>query len=143
LKPRKEFNLLEEYPYLDPEYMLPKTGPSNDQNVQCRQTKEIRYKHVNYIFNTQMSVMTLTQEQERVLDFIMTNPKGLHVLTGTPGSGKSFFIKYIIQYLQSNNKTVLLSGTIGAAARRLSRIANTLHTTFCIPTQEYLSCLQN
>jgi type II secretory ATPase GspE/PulE/Tfp pilus assembly ATPase PilB-like protein len=54
---------------------------------------------MSHIFDIQLSDMTLTQEPESVLDSIMANPKGLHVLTGTSGSGKSFFIKYITQYL--------------------------------------------
>jgi type II secretory ATPase GspE/PulE/Tfp pilus assembly ATPase PilB-like protein len=70
--------------------------------------------------------MKLTQEQEDVLDSIMAHPKGLHVLIGTPGSGKSYFI----QYLHLKGKTVLLSGTTGAATRRLSKTANMVHTTF-------------
>jgi DNA replication protein DnaC len=110
-------------------------------NVQCQQAKEIKYKHVSHNFDIQISEMTLTQEQEGVLDSIMANPEGLHVLTGTPGSGKSFFIKYITQYLQLKGKTILLSGTTGATARRLSKTANTVHTTFRIPTRGYLSCL--
>jgi hypothetical protein len=84
-------NLLEEYPYLDPKYVPPKIGLSNDPNIQCWQTRGIKYKHVTHIFNTQMSDMTLTQELEAVLDSIMANPKVLHVLIGTLGSGKSFF----------------------------------------------------
>jgi ABC-type glutathione transport system ATPase component len=123
-------NLFEEYPYLDPEYIVPDIGPSTDMNVQCQQAKEIRYKHVSHIFDIQISEMKLTQEQEDVLDSIMAHPKGLHVLIGTPGSGKSYFIKYIIQYLQLKGKTVLLSGTTGAATRRLSKTANMVHTTF-------------
>jgi tRNA uridine 5-carbamoylmethylation protein Kti12 len=64
----------------------------------------------------------------------MANPKALHVLTGTPGSGKIFFIKYITQYLQLKDKIVLLSGTTRAAIRRLSKTTNMIHTTFQIPT---------
>jgi hypothetical protein len=55
-------NLLEEYPYLDPEFIILDTGPSSDLNVQCRHAKEIKYKHVNHIFDKQLSDMKLTQE---------------------------------------------------------------------------------
>jgi type II secretory ATPase GspE/PulE/Tfp pilus assembly ATPase PilB-like protein len=51
---------------------------------------------VNHVFDTHTSDMTLTEEQKDDLDSILANSKGLHVLTGTLGSGKSFFIKYII-----------------------------------------------
>ena len=110
-------------------------------NVQCLQAKEIRYKHVSHIFDIQISEMMLTQEQEGVLGFIMANPEGLHVLTGTPGNGKSFFIKYIIQYLQLKGKTILQSGTTKAVARWLNKTTNMVHTTFRIPTLGYLSCI--
>jgi ATP-dependent exoDNAse (exonuclease V) alpha subunit len=88
-----------------------------------------------------MSDMTLTQEQERLLNSIIANLEGLHVLSETPGSGKSFFIKYITQYFQWKGKTVVLSRTTGAAALRLCKTANTIHTTFRIPIQGYLFCL--
>ena len=83
----------------------------------------------------------LTQEQEGIFDSIMATPKDLHVLTGTLGSSKSFFIKYITRYFQLEGKTILLLGTTGAIVRWLSRTTNTVHTTFRIPTQKYLSCL--
>ena len=85
-------NLLEEYPYLDSKYVPPKIGLSNDPNIQCWQTKGIKYKHVTHIFSTQMSNMMLTQEQEAILDFIVANPKVLHVLIGTFGSVKGFIL---------------------------------------------------
>jgi hypothetical protein len=55
-------NLLEEYLYLDPEYVVPDIGPSTNMNVQCQQAKEIRYKDVSHIFDIQISKMTLIQE---------------------------------------------------------------------------------
>jgi KaiC/GvpD/RAD55 family RecA-like ATPase len=60
--------------------------------------------------------MTLIQEQEGILDSIMANPECFYVLTGTPGSGKIFFIKFITQYLQLKAKIVLLSRTMGLAS---------------------------
>ena len=68
-------NLLKEYPYLDPEYVVPDIGPSTDMNVQCQQAKEMRYKHVSHIFDIQIFDMTLTQEQEGVLDSIIAKSK--------------------------------------------------------------------
>jgi hypothetical protein len=62
------------YSYLDLEYVVPDIGPSTDMNVQCHQAKEIRFKHVSHIFDKKISEMTLTQEQEGVLDSIMENP---------------------------------------------------------------------
>jgi ATP-dependent exoDNAse (exonuclease V) alpha subunit len=65
----------------------------------------------------------------------------LHVLTGTPGSGKTFFVKYLAQYFQTQNKIVLLSATTGAAALRLSSNASTTHILFRIPSRGYLTPL--
>jgi hypothetical protein len=65
--------------------------------------------------------MKLTQEQEAIFDSIMVQPNGLYILTETPRSGKSFFIKYIIQYFQSEGQKVLLLETTGVAAGWLSR----------------------
>jgi hypothetical protein len=55
-------NLLEEYPNLDPKYVPPEIGPSNDPNVQWQQNKGIKYKYVSHIFDTYMSNINLTQE---------------------------------------------------------------------------------
>ena len=85
--------------------------------------------------------MTLTPDQQRVFYVILQNPTGLYVLTGTPGSGKTFFVKYLAQYFQTQNKLVLLSATTGAAALRLSSTASTTHTLFRIPSRGYLSPL--
>ena len=85
--------------------------------------------------------MQLTEEQQYVMDNIIQNSHGLHILTGTPGSGKMFFVKYIAQYFQNHNKKVIISATTGAAALRLCKTASTVHTMFRIPTHGYLSVL--
>ena len=53
-------NLLEEYPFLDSEYILLETRPSNDHNVLYWQARGIKHKHVKHTFNTYMSNMILT-----------------------------------------------------------------------------------
>ena len=41
------------------------------------------------------------------------------------------------------NKKVLLSATTGAAARRLSRSASTVHNNFVIPTKGFIGTLRH
>jgi type II secretory ATPase GspE/PulE/Tfp pilus assembly ATPase PilB-like protein len=59
-------------------------------------------------------MMKLNDEQQRVFDSITQNPHGLHILTSTPKSGKTFFVKYITQHFHMHGKNVLLSVTTGA-----------------------------
>jgi type II secretory ATPase GspE/PulE/Tfp pilus assembly ATPase PilB-like protein len=59
--------------------------------------------------------MVLTEEQQHIMDNILQNPHGLHILAGTPGSGKTFFVKYITQYFQKHDKKIILSATTAAA----------------------------
>ena len=91
-------------------------------------------KPKNHVFDIQLSDMMLIPDQHVFLA-ILQNPTGLHVLTGTPGSGKTFFVKYLAQYFQTQNKLVLLSATTSAAALRLSSTASTTHTLFRIASR--------
>jgi hypothetical protein len=75
----------------------------------------------------------LTDEQQVVFNAIMAQPYGVHVISGCPGSGKTFLTKYITHHLQLQSKRVLLSATTGAAATRLGASATTAHTAFALP----------
>ena len=86
--------------------------------------------------------MTLTNEQQYILDNILQNLVGLHVLSGTPGSGKTFFVKYMAQHFQLLQKNVLMCATTGAATWRLCPTTSTAHTFFHIPSRGYLFPLQ-
>ena len=83
--------------------------------------------------------MVLTEEQQHVMDNILQNSHGLHILTSIPRSGKTFFVKYITQYFQKHDKKIILSATTWAVTLRLSKSAFTVHTVFRIPTHGYLS----
>jgi hypothetical protein len=48
---------------------------------------------------------------EHVFDCIIQNCIGLHIVTSTLGSGNFFSIQYITQYIQLQNKHVLMSAT--------------------------------
>jgi type II secretory ATPase GspE/PulE/Tfp pilus assembly ATPase PilB-like protein len=39
--------------------------------------------------------MQLNDEQKKMLHSFIENPKSLHIIIGTHGSGKTFLIKYI------------------------------------------------
>jgi len=53
-------------------------------------------------------------------------------MSGTPGSGKTFFIQYLTEYYMLLKKKVILTVTIGCAASRLNSKASTVHNTFHI-----------
>jgi hypothetical protein len=75
---------------------------------------------------------TLTPDQQLVfLD--LDGATGLHVLSGAPGSGKTFLTQFLEHKWRSSDKKVLLLATTGAAAVCPSVTANTVHSVFCIP----------
>jgi type II secretory ATPase GspE/PulE/Tfp pilus assembly ATPase PilB-like protein len=51
-----------------------------------------------------LSMMQLNHKQQKVFHSIIENPQGLHVLTSTYGSGKTFFVKYITRHFQTLGK---------------------------------------
>jgi len=62
---------------------------------------------------------------------------GIH--TTTLGNEKIFFVECIAQYFYIHNKIVIISATIRATTFKFSKSASTVHTTFHIPTHNYLS----
>ena len=75
-------------------------------------------------------------DQEKVINAIVSNPKGLHVLSGPPGSGKSLTTQIVTDKLRANNKIVVLTATTGCAAVRLSLYAGTVHSCFSLPVKD-------
>jgi ATP-dependent exoDNAse (exonuclease V) alpha subunit len=129
---------LQDYLFLDP------LNISNNENIPHELTPPSLHclsRPEYHVFYIKLSNMMLTPDQQRVFHVILQNPTGLHVLTGTPGSGKTFFVKYLAQYFQTQNKLVLLSTATSAAALRLSSTASTTHSLFRIPSRGYLSPL--
>eukprot|EP00959_Pyramimonas_sp_CCMP1952_P438743 9185541-Pyramimonas_sp.AAC.1 len=69
---------------------------------------------------------TLTVAQQTVFDTLTNiHQTGLHVLSGSPGAGKTFVTQQIIHSLHARNEHVILCGTAGAAATRLHSNAMT------------------
>ena len=83
--------LLEDYPYMNPEH-IPQdihvsTPSSNAERIHTKWTPT----HIDHVFDIDIAYMVLTEEQQYVMDNILQNPHGLHILTCTPGSEKMFF----------------------------------------------------
>jgi hypothetical protein len=102
---------LEKYPYLnlnlkDEEIMSKCTSNVNEN------TKKI-IKHIQHDFKYERQNYVLNYDQLNVLNKILTR---LHVLEGTLGSRKTFFIKYFTHYLQMQGKNVLLTSITKANA---------------------------
>jgi len=72
---------------------------------------------------------------------LINETKWLHVLEGTPRSGKKFFVKYLTLYFQTQGKNVLLTTTTRVVALRLSQHACTIHIQFRIHVRGYLYIL--
>lgn len=82
----------------------------------------------------------LTADQEVILNrFLNPNTSGLHLLSGSPGAGKTFVTKLLIDRLSESGRKVVLCATTGVAATRLHADARTVHATFAIPVKNFLS----
>jgi UDP-N-acetylmuramyl tripeptide synthase len=77
-------------------------------------------------------MMQLNHEQQKLFHSIIENPQGLHVLTCTPESNKTFFVKYITQHSQTLGKNVLLLATMGTLVFHLCSTTTTIHIAFRI-----------
>ena len=84
-------NLLEKYPYLDPDYVgaLEVHDAEETSNV-IGADEENCFRHN---FKEEMIAAVLTSEQQCIFDGMTKSLKGIHFLEGTLGSRKSFFIK--------------------------------------------------
>jgi hypothetical protein len=74
----------------------------------------------------------LTVDQRQVFKDLQ-NEHGVHLLSGAPGSGKTFLTQYLTYNWRVVGKKVLLLATTGAAAVRLSSVAKIVHSAFRIP----------
>ena len=80
---------LQNHPFLDP------LNNSNNEKIPHELTPPSLHRlsrPKDHVFYIQLSDMMLTPNQQLVFHAILQNPTGLHVLTGTPGSGKKKFV---------------------------------------------------
>ena len=82
---------------------------------------------------TDMSGIELNMGQQGFVHHMLADAHGLHFLTGGPGNGKTFTIKYILQSLANDNVPFIACATTGAAATRIGFGATTMHDAFGIP----------
>ena len=96
-------------------------------NVEFRTDEEDCLKKINRI--EAQSGITFEEEQRNAV--MESVKKGLLVVTGGPGTGKTTIINSIIRYFESENKTVLLAAPTGRAAKRMTETtgkeAKTIH----------------
>jgi len=89
-------------------------------------------KYIRRDFKDEIQNFILNHDQLKIFDILTNETKGLYVLEGTFGNGKTLFVKYLTHYLQTQGKTLLLITTIGVATLRLSQHACTINTQFKI-----------
>ena len=66
------------------------------------------------------------------------NYAGLHIITGAPGVGKTFLIKYIAYKELPNENSIIVTSTIGASTARITRFAKIAHFQFSLPRKMML-----
>jgi ATP-dependent exoDNAse (exonuclease V) alpha subunit len=74
------------------------------------------------------------KEQRRVIRDLLGRASGIAVLSGGPGTGKTFVTRHLIHEWRKLGKRLVITGTTGPAATRLSAAARTVHSAFAIPT---------
>ena len=131
--------LLHDYLFFNPLFI------SNRENSLIEPYMHALYQgkpHKHHVFDIHIFDITLTNEQQYVLNNILHNPIGLHILIGTPRSGKTFFVKYMAQHFRLSQNNVFMCATTGTVTLRLSLTASAAHTLFRISSWGYLSPLQ-
>ena len=61
--------------------------------------------------------MTLTDEQQQALDMVKSSR--ISILTGAPGVGKTYTLKAVLEWAESNKMTVDMASPTGKAARQM------------------------
>lgn len=93
---------------------------------------EARLRKVQLEFEG-LDVHTLTAPQAGMYNAVAEGRKGLFILTGPGGSGKTYLLRNIINFFRKANRPLLVSASTGAAAARVTRTALTNHSAYCLP----------
>jgi hypothetical protein len=74
------------------------------------------------------------EDQQAIIDCLVdADTKGLHVICGGPGTGKTYVTQWIAHKHRAEGKSLVLSASTGAAATRLSKHALTNHVAYVLP----------
>jgi len=85
-------------------------------------------KYIQHDFKVEIQNFILNHDQLKIFDILTNETKGLHVLEGTFGSGKTLFVKYLTHYLQTQGKKIVLITTTRITTLRLSQHACPINT---------------
>ncbi len=77
--------------------------------------------------------LNFTAGQQAAVDTIRNARTGLFVMSGGPGTGKTFTTQKLAAMFTAQRRPVLLTASTGAAAVRLSKHATTCHSAFGLP----------
>lgn len=79
-------------------------------------------------------VPPLRPDQQAIVDAILEDPHGVHVIIGPPGTGKTYVINALSIALRRKGLKVTLAASTGVAASRLEN-ATTVHGAFNIKVE--------
>lgn len=119
----------EEQIYLDQYYFMELNVARmlTDLNIPYPEDEEEVLKQIEKI--EKKSAISLDEKQKEAI--LMAAKKGLLILTGGPGTGKTTTINALIQYFEQENLTMMLAAPTGRAAKRMQETtgydASTIH----------------
>lgn len=90
--------------------------------IQEKVKKELNYLNSTPVETTLKTnkIKELTSEQNQALKYAIENR--LSLLNGGPGTGKSFTVSYIANYLANNNKTVCVASLTARVAQKMENV---------------------
>ena len=95
-----------------------------------RKMEQLQAEQVAELAHTEH--MKANKYQQRIITALQNAKSGVHVISGGPGSGKTFTIRKILHHMRKSGRKVIVSATSGPAATRISKWAQTVHSAFGI-----------